>query len=51
MEIYLENNSNKVDEMVSLVKYGYSVSPLIYSKNNSKEIIKDPGKVATTIPG
>ena len=35
---YLEENKMQVDKMVSLVKYQYSVSPLIYTKNSSKEL-------------
>jgi len=35
---YLEENKTQVDKMVSLIKYQYSVSPLIYTKNSEKEI-------------
>ena len=35
---YLEENKSEVDKMVSLIKYQYSVSPLIYTKNSDKEI-------------
>jgi len=35
---YLEENKTEVDKMVSLIKYQYSVSPLIYTKNSEKEI-------------
>ncbi len=35
---YLEENKAEVDKMVSLIKYQYSVSPLIYTKNSSKEL-------------
>ena len=35
---YLEENKKEVDKMVSLIKYQYSVTPLIYTKNNDKEI-------------
>jgi len=35
---YLEENKSEVDKMVSLIKYQYSVSPLIYTKNSNKEI-------------
>lgn len=35
---YLEENKKEVDKMVSLIKYQYSVSPLIYTKNSDKEI-------------
>ena len=49
---YLEENSTQVDEMVSLVKYGYSVSPLIYTKSNSKELTQlNPSTLLTTMSG
>ena len=49
---HLEENSKEVDEMVSLVKYGYSVSPLIYTKNNSKGITQlNPSTLLTTMSG
>ena len=35
---YLEDNKKEVDKMVSLIKYQYSISPLIYTKNSDKEI-------------
>ena len=35
---YLEDNKSEVDKMVSLIKYQYSVTPLIYTKNSEKEI-------------
>ena len=35
---YLEENKKEVDKMVSLIKYQYSVTPLIYTKNSSKEL-------------
>ncbi len=49
---YLEGNSNKVDEMVSLVQYQYGISPLIYTKNVNKEITQlNPSKMMTTMSG
>lgn len=49
---YVEENSNKVDEMVSLVKYGYSVTPLIYTRNNSKDIKQlNPSTLLTSLSG
>lgn len=36
---YLENNTKKVDEMVSLTKYTYSVTPMIYTKNSSEKLV------------
>ena len=49
---HLEENSNKVDEMVSLIKYGYSVSPLIYTKRDNKEITQlNPSTLLSTMSG
>ena len=49
---YLEENSNKVDEMVSLVQYQYGISPLIYTKNVNQEITQlNPSKMMDTISG
>ena len=35
---HLEKNSDEVNDMVSLIKYQYSVSPLIYTINSEKEV-------------
>ncbi len=49
---YIEKNQNRVDEMVSLVKYQYSVSPLIYTKNSNKEIVQlNPSTLLTSLGG
>ena len=49
---YIEENSNKVDEMVSLVRYQYSVTPLIYTKRNNKEITKlNPSTLLSSLSG
>ena len=49
---YLEDNSNKVDDMVSLVRFGYSVTPLIYTKNNEKGITQlNPSDLMTSLSG
>ena len=49
---YLEDNSNKVDDMVSLIRYGYSVTPLIYTKNNEKGITQlNPSDLMTSLSG
>ena len=37
---YLQDNKKKVDDMVSLTTYTYSVTPTIYTKNNKKELLK-----------
>lgn len=35
---HLERNSKKVDDMVSVIEYQYSVNPLIYTINSEEEI-------------
>ena len=36
---YLEKNQNNVDEMVSLTRYSYAVSPTIYTRNDKDELV------------
>jgi len=36
---YIEENSQKVNEMVSLTRYQYSVNPMIYTRNSKEELI------------
>ena len=49
---YLEENSNKVNQMVSLVQYQYGISPLIYTKNVNQEITQlNPSKMMATLSG
>ena len=36
---YIEDNSEKLNEMVSLTRYTYSVTPTIYTKNSNEELI------------
>ena len=36
---HLEKNQEKVDEMVSLTRYSYAVSPTIYTKNKGNELV------------
>ena len=36
---YIEDNSSKVNEMVSLTSYKYAVTPMIYTKNDDKELV------------
>ena len=36
---YIEDNSSKVDEMVSLTSYKYAVTPMIYTRNNNKDLV------------
>lgn len=49
---YLEENSDKVNSMVSLVQYSYNVSPLIYTKNSSGELMQvNPSTLLSSITG
>ena len=49
---YIKDNSKKVDEMVSLTKYTYAVSPMIYTKNNDKELVQlNPNDFMATLMG
>ena len=49
---YLENNTKEVDEMVSLVQYNYSVSPLIYTKNSENKITQlNPSTMLSAMSG
>ncbi len=49
---YLEQNEDKVNEMVSLVRYQYSVQPLIYTKNSEKKITQlNPSTLLSNISG
>ena len=36
---YLEENKDKVDQMVSLTRYNYSVTPTVYTKNIDNELM------------
>ena len=49
---YIEENQNKVNEMVSLVQYQYSVTPLIYTKGATKEITQlNPSTLLSSLSG
>ncbi len=49
---HLERNSKKVDEMVSLIEYQYSVSPLIYTINSEEEIAQvNPSTMLSSMMG
>ena len=36
---YLEKNKTEISEMVSLTRYTYSVSPMVYTKDNKEELV------------
>lgn len=49
---YLESNSDEVNEMVSLVDYQYSVSPLICTKNSNNETVQvNPSTMMSSMMG
>ena len=49
---HLEQNSKKLEEMVSLIKYQYSVVPLIYMVNGDKEITQiNPSTTMSSMMG
>ena len=49
---YLEKNTKEVDEMVSLVQYNYSVTPLIYTKNSENKITQlNPSTMLSAMSG
>jgi len=49
---YIEDNSDKVAKMVSLTKYTYAVSPMVYTKNDDDEMIQlNPNDFMATLMG
>ena len=49
---YLEDQSDKVDDMVSVVKYQYSVTPTICTLNSEKEVAQvNPSSILTSMMG
>ena len=49
---YLEEDSKRVNDMVSVVRYQYAVSPLIYTKDAKKEITKlNPSSMLESMGG
>ena len=49
---YLEEKDKKVDELVSLTKYTYAVSPMIFTKNNNDEILQlNPNNFMASLMG
>ena len=49
---YLQDNDKKVDSMVSLTQYKYSVTPLIYTKNVKGKITKlNPSEILASMYG
>lgn len=49
---YIEDNQNKVNEMVSMVSYNYSVAPTLYTKDINDELLKvNPSDFMSSIMG
>jgi len=48
---YIEDNQNKVNEMVSLTRYSYAVKPMIYTKNNEELVLLNPSDFMAKIMG
>lgn len=49
---YLEKKSDKVDDMVSLTRYQYSVQPMIYTKDAGEKITQlNPSTMMTSLMG
>lgn len=49
---YLEKNKDKVDQMVSLTRYNYSVTPTVYTKNIDNELMAvNPNNLISTVMG
>ena len=49
---YLEEKSDHVDTMVSLIEYDYSVSPLIYTVNSQEEVAQvNPSTILSSMMG
>lgn len=49
---YIEDNSDKLNEMVSLTRYTYSVTPTIYTKNSNGELVLlNPSNFMASIMG
>ena len=36
---YIESNKSKMEEMVTLTRYTYAISPTIYTKNNKEDLV------------
>lgn len=49
---YIEDNQEKVDEMVSLTRYEYAVAPTIYTRNSENELVLlNPSDFISSIMG
>ena len=49
---YIENNYSKIADDLSTIKYSYSVDPLIYTKDSTKNIVKvNPSNLFSSMMG
>ena len=49
---YIEDNSSRVDEMVSLTQYVYAVNPMIYTKNDRGKLVQlNPNNFMASLMG
>ncbi len=49
---HLEKNQKKLDEMVSLIRYQYQISPLIFTKNEAGKMTQlNPSKLLSSLSG
>lgn len=51
-DTHLKENADKVNDMVSLIDYGYSITPLIYTINSENEVAQvNPSTLLSTMTG
>lgn len=49
---YLEEEQDKIGDMVSLLRYQYSVSPMVFTTNSDEEIVQlNPSTIMSTLSG
>ena len=49
---YLEEEQDKIGDMVSLLRYQYSVSPMVFTTNSDEEIVQlNPSTIMATLSG
>ena len=49
---HLEEEQDKIGDMVSLLRYQYSVSPMVFTTNSDEEIVQlNPSTIMTTLSG
>lgn len=49
---YLEDNEKTVDELTTLVRYQYSVKPMVFTKDSKKEVVKlNPSEILEAMSG